>query len=50
METVLFLTVGNVVNVQSPDIGKSAAYLLQKRLGKSAANFSNYWSLFKAFE
>jgi hypothetical protein len=45
MDTVLFLTFGNAVNVQLPDIGKTETYLSQKRLGKSAANFGNYcWS------
>ncbi len=37
-------TIGNVVNVQWPDINKLDIYILQKRLGKSAANFSNYLS------
>jgi hypothetical protein len=40
-DTVLFPTISNAVNVQSPDIWLPG-YLLQKRLGKSAANFGNY--------
>jgi hypothetical protein len=36
MDTVLFLTIGNCT---------VAGYLSQKRLGKSVANFGNYWSL-----
>ena len=39
-DTVLCPTIGNAVNIRSPDIGK---LVLQKRLGKSAANFGNYW-------
>ncbi len=41
-DTVLLPTIGNAVNVQLPDIGKPD--ILQKRLGKSAANFGNFWS------
>ncbi len=41
MDTVLFPTIGNAVNVQSPDIGKPDIYC--RKLGKSAANFGNYW-------
>jgi hypothetical protein len=44
IDAVLFPTIGNAVNVQSPDIGKPDIYG-QKRLGKSVANFGNYWSL-----
>ncbi len=43
METVLFLTIGNAVNVQLPDIGKQNIYR-RKDQANSTANFGNYWS------
>ncbi len=42
-DTVLLPTAGNVVNGQTPDIGKLDIYR-QNRLGKSAANFGNFWT------
>ncbi len=40
---ILFPTVGNAVNEQSPESSKLGIYC-KKRLGKLAANISNYWS------
>jgi hypothetical protein len=42
-DTVLFPTIGNAENVQSPGIGKPDIYC-RKGLGKSAAKFGNFWS------
>ncbi len=42
-DTVLFPTIGNAVNVQSPDIGKPDIYRRKDYIGNSAANFGKFW-------
>jgi hypothetical protein len=47
METVLFPTIANAVNVQSPDMVSWISTAEKIRYSKPAANIVNYWSLFR---